>query len=674
MEKKSDFTIALVGNPGVGKSSLFAKLTGRGGNIGKTMEKREGALDFKGRAVRVVDLPGSYSLNAYTKEEGVTSFFILSKKPDVVVQIVDAQNLERNLLMTVRLMEMDIPLVIAINLIDLAQDQGIFIDIKKLAELLGVSVVAVNVSQKKGIEELLDAALQARNRQGEKRMDYGMEVEEELVKIGKFVSRDRELPEDKILWLSLGILEGDERAKDFLSKKDYFSPLWKMRGERVAHLEEIFKEDLNTILTRIRYGFIGGLARECIVESFVSDDKKNISERLDSVALDKFLGIPLFLFVITAVFQSAFKLSQPLSYFIEIFFSVLEGLAISFLQWAGFSSWTISLVTDGIIGGAGNVLVFVPVLGILFALIAILEDSGYMARIAYVTDRFMHKFGLHGKAFIPMILGFGCNVPGVMATRMLESKQDRLLAILINPFMSCGSRLPTYILFTGIFFPGHQGEIILSLYALGVLMAVSVGFIFRKFIFEELSSPFVIELPAYRFPNMKGVIVHASEGVGMFIKNAGTVIVAFSILVWLLANMPAGIVYGSKESYAGIFGGIISPLFSPLGFGFWQAAVALIFGVAGKEIIVGTFGTLYSGGDASIMSLSSALGSDFTALSSYAFMVFVLLYTPCVATLVTIKRETDSWKWTIFSATYSFIIAYLAAFIIYNGGRLLGFN
>jgi len=673
MEKKSDFTIALVGNPGVGKSSLFAKLTGCGGNIGKTMEKREGYLDFKRKNIRIVDLPGSYSLNAYTKEEGVASSFVLFEKPDVVVQIIDAQNLERNLLMTARLMEMDVSLVIAINFLNLAQDRGIFIDIKKLAELLGVSVVAVNINQKKGIDELLDVVMKAKSRENGKRIDYGMEVEEELAKIGKFVSCDRELPEGKILWLSLGILEGDEWAKDFLSKKDYFSSLWKMREESVAHLEEIFGEDLNTIMTRIRYGFIGGLVRECIAKSFVSD-KKNISDRLDRIALDKFLGIPLFLFVIVTVFQSAFKISQPFSNLIEIFFSFLKGFTVSLLQWAGFSSWTISLVTDGIISGAGNVLVFIPVLGILFALIAILEDSGYMARIAYVMDRFMHKFGLHGKAFIPMILGFGCNVPGVMAARMLESRQDRFLAILINPFMSCGSRLPTYILFAGIFFPGHQGEIILSLYALGMLTAVSVGFIFRKFIFKELYSPFVIELPSYRFPNMRGVLVHAGGRVGVFIKNAGTVIVAFSVLVWFLANMPAGTAYGLEESYASIFGGIVSTLFAPLGFGFWQAAVALIFGVAGKEIIVGTFGTLYGSGDASVFNLSSALGADFTALSSYAFMVFVLLYTPCVATLATIKRETNSWKWTLFSATYSFVIAYLAAFAIYNGGRLLCLN
>ncbi len=675
MEKRFNIKVGIIGNPGVGKSSLFTLLTGKRQNVGTTVEKRECELSFDGNLMQVVDLPGAYSLNAYNKEEAIASDFIFGEKPDAIIQIIDAQNLERNLLMTVQLLEMDAPLILALNLLDLAERRGIFINTEKLSALLGAPVVAINVKKKRGMENLLSAILKkrARGKTNKRKIFYGEEVEEELEKIKRILAYDVSIPSSERNWLGIKIIEGDEKILDLLKNKDYYGRIQQVREKSIVHLETIFAKDIEMILARIRYGFIEGLARECIEEKKGVKVEKNFSEKLDEIALNRFTGVPLFLMVIFAVFQLAFKAARPFSIIMEKFFYGISEYVNAIMTGLGFSKWTISLISDGILGGVGSVLIFVPTLGILFALIAILEDSGYMARIAYVMDRFMHKLGLHGKAFIPMVLGFGCNVPGIMATRTLETKRDRLLAILMNPFMSCGSRLPTYILFAGIFFVGSESAVIISLYILGMFVAVIVAFILRKLFFRQMSSPFVIELPAYRIPNFKGVIIHTGERVWAFIKNAGTLIMTFSVVIWLMANLPFGVAYGSEESLAGIFGQLLSPFFVPLGFGNWQASVALLFGLAGKEIIIGAFGALYGGGNADSLVLASSLRNDFTPLSAYSFLVFVLLYTPCIATLATIKKETGSWKWTIFVALYSVVIAWLAAFAVYNGGKLLGF-
>ncbi|MDD3007094.1 MAG: ferrous iron transport protein B [Candidatus Pacebacteria bacterium] len=677
METKYDLTVGLIGNPNVGKTSLFNLLTGARQHVGnwpgKTVEKKEGEFNFEGRKINLVDLPGAYSLSAYTEEETVTSDFIFKEKPEAVVHVIDAQNLERNLLMTIHLIEMGSPLVVALNMVDRAEAKGIHINTAKLAELLGVPVVVINVRENRGIDELLRVVLKREARSiSRSKINYEREVEEELEKLIQIVSFDKDIEKKNRKWLCLGLLEEDKNVAAIFADKPYSIELSAAQEKSIHHLQSVLDKDMGAGFARLRYGFIDGLIKETVTRKI--NKGKTITERLDDYALSRFWGIPLFLFVIFLVFQIFFKLSESASGFIRGGFHAIALGVTSLLSMWGMSDWTTSLVVDGIIGGVGNVLIFVPILGMLFLFIAILEDSGYMARIAFVMDRFMHKLGLHGKAFIPMILGFGCNVPGIMATRTLETRRDRLLAILINPFMSCGARLPVYILFAGIFFPEHQGVVIFSLYVLGILMAIIVGFIFRKFVFKELSSPFVIELPSYHIPSFKGVLIHAWERTWLFIKKAGTLILAFSVLIWFLASLPVGVAYGSEASLAGSFGRMLSPFFAPLGFGNWQATVALIFGLAGKEIIVGSFGTLYgASGDGSALSLASALRQDFTPLSSYAFMVFVLLYTPCIATLAAIKKETGSWKWTIFVATYSVIIAWLVAFVIYNFGRLLGF-
>lgn len=678
MEKRFDLAIGLAGNPNVGKTSLFNLLTGAHQHIGnwpgKTVEKKEGEFAFAGKRIKLVDLPGTYSLNAYTEEETVTSSFIFTEKPDVVLHIIDAQNLERNLLMTVHLIEIGAPLVIALNMLDAAETKGIHIDIPRLSDLLGVPVVAINVREEKGIDALMETiiALGKYPPKSRRKIRYGAEVEEEMARLRKIVAADGGIEKKSLDWICLGFLQGARSAEAVFLGKPYLPALADARRESVRRLSKVFGEDPDVALTRMHYGFIMGLAKEAIVRK--GTEEKNLSDSLDRIALSRIWGIPLFMTMLLFIFRLSFIIADPFS-------DAIEGLSVSFgalcvasLRGLGFSEWTVSLFSDGVVGGVGSVLVFVPVLGALFLFIAMFEDSGYMARIAFVTDSLMHRLGLHGKAFIPMVLGFGCNVPGIMATRTLETKHDRLLAILLNPFMSCGARLPVYVLFAGVFFPSCQGAVILSLYALGMLTAVFVGIVLRKTVFKELSSPFVIELPPYRIPNWKSVVIHAGERTWLFVKKAGTLILAFSVFIWLLSNLPAGVPYGSEESLAGALGKMVSPFLAPLGFDSWQAAVALLFGVAGKETIVGTFGTLYAGRGADTAALSSALMQDFTPLAAYSFMVFALLYTPCVAALATIKRETGSWRLTVLVAISTTLIAWVGAFAVYNGGKLIGFD
>ena len=435
------------------------------------------------------------------------------------------------------------------------------------------------------------------------------------------------------------------------------------KDERIAHLRRIFGDDAETIIAQERYGFIGGLLKETLRKPAI--ERLTISDRIDKVIVNRRLGIPIFLALMYGVFQFTFTLSGPLMNWIDAGFGWLAEQA------SGVGGWPGSLLADGIIGGVGSVLVFIPPIFLLFIALAILEDCGYLARAAFIMDRMMHKIGLHGRSFIPMLLGFGCNIPAIMATRTIENPRDRLTTILINPLMSCGARLPIYILLAAAFFTAYQGLVIFSMYAIGIILAIIMALVFRKWLLRGPSGHFVMELPPYRLPTLTGVLVHTWERGRLFLRRAGTVIFGVVVLIWFLSSMPWGVEYGSAGSWLGHIGSFFAPIFSPCGFGQWQASVSLIFGFLAKEVVVGTFGTLFGVGEEALgATIMAQLG--WTPLTAYAFMAFCLIYVPCVATIAIIRRETNSWKWTGFSVGYTIALGWIVAFLIYQVGSLLG--
>lgn len=664
--------MALAGNPNCGKTTLFNNLTGMRQHVGnwpgKTVERKDGKFTYMGKKINVIDLPGTYSLTAYSIEELIARDYIVEENPDVVINIVDATNLERNLYLTIQLIELGANIIVAINMNRFAEKKELKIDDKKLSNLLGVPVIKIEAVDRIGKTELIESVLKAAKSRskGTKKITYGSEIEEHLAELEKILPESINTNKGfSTKWIALKLIEKDKEViKKILGLKNGKEVL--MKAERIQeHLSQIFGEDVDAAIADARYGFIAGLIKESMTRPKI--DKITMSDYIDRIVTNRFLGIPVFLFALWLLFQLTFSISAPFMDWIGFFFGWLAEVVSNLIA----TEWLSSLLADGIIGGVGSVLVFVPVIFMLFLSIALLEDCGYLARAAFIMDRLMHKIGLHGKSFIPMLLGFGCNVPAIMATRTLESRKDRILTMLINPFMSCGARLPVYALFAAAFFSEHQGWVIFSLYLLGIMVAIIMGLIFKKTLFKGLSSPFVMELPPYRLPTLKGALIHMWERGSVFLKKAGTLIFLVVIVIWFLSSLPFGVEYASQNSVIGRIGTFIAPIFKPLGFGTWQASVALGFGFAAKEVIVGSFGTLYG---VSEEGLGKALAQTFTPLSAYAFMVFVLLYVPCMAVIAVIKRETNSWKWPIFTVIYTTVIAWSMAFIVYQGGLLLGFT
>jgi len=739
--------IALAGNPNVGKSTLFNGLTGMRQHVGnwpgKTVERKEGTFKYNDYEIDVVDLPGNYSLTAYSIEEIVSRDYIVDEHPDVIVNIVEAANLERNLYLTVQMLELGANVVLALNMNKAADDKGYKINADRLSKLLGIPVVKFEAIDDTGREELLQTIVKASKSPNNviNRLEYGSEIDEHIGQLEKIVNEDISGIDAPSSWIALKLLEDDdevvEKIKESGKGQRVLSEAKKIRG----HLDNIFGDDADAAITDARYGFIAGLMQESVKKPKI--DKVTRSDIIDRIVTNKYLGIPIFLLIMWLTFQITFTIGDPLGGYIEEGFGLL-GEAITASLGEGFLT---SFLVDGIIGGVGGVLVFVPIIFLLFLILSVLEDSGYLARAAFVMDRFMHKLvGLHGKSFIPMILGFGCAVPGIMATRTLENERDRFLTMLIVPFMSCSARLPVYALIVAAFFTAYQGWVIFSLYLLGIVVAIIVASIFKKTIFKGMSAPFVMELPPYRLPTVKGAIIHMWERGVLFLRKAGTIILAVSIIIWALSSLPIGVDYASQESVTGQIGTALSPIFAPLGFGEWQATVAIIYGFLAKEVVVSTFGILYgvgeeasdepapseegtgeetsaepASGEESTVEPSSgeesaepasgeeistegasgektsaegeeataeeeeepapeedagfiaAIQSLFTPLSAYAYLVFVLLYIPCLATLAVIKRETNSWKWPAFAAGYTFVVAYVVSFIVFQGGSLLGF-
>lgn len=670
--------VALSGNPNAGKTTVFNNLTGARQHIGNwpgvTVEKKEGTCRHGGHQWGVVDLPGTYSLTAYSLEETIVRDYIASEKPGVVVDIVDASNIERNLYLTTQLMELGVPVIIALNMMDVAESRGVQIDVPLLSELLGIPVVPMVGLRNRGTEELEDAIVSAIT--GETRfrgihVNYGKEAEEEIKKLELAIEGEQEAPRQFLgnysaRWLAVKLLEEDHRVEDDLST--YFgpgSPVFRRLEESRKHLFSIFGEDIETVIVDMRYGFVAGVVREAVKSRF--EEHVSTTDRIDNILTNRILGFPFFAFFMWLTFFLTFYLGKFPMHWID---RLIRGFGHMVQANLVSPAWLRSLLVDGVIGGVGSVLVFLPQIFIIFICISLLEDTGYMARAAFIMDRIMHWLGLHGKSFIPLLMGFGCNVPAVMATRTLESEKDRMITILVNPLMSCTARLPIYALFTAAFFAANQGTVTFSLYLLGIILAIAMTKLFRRFLFRGESEPFVMELPPYRWPTLKGTLVHMWERGSLFLRKAGTVILAGSFVVWAISYFPPGVEYGSRGSIAGMFGRFMEPLVKPLGFD-WRAAVALLFGFVAKEIVVSTYGTLFGVGE-NRAAISTRLQGVFTPLTAYSFMAFTLLYTPCLATVAVIRRETGSWKWAAFAIGYSLALAWLVAFLIYRVGLLFG--
>ena len=660
----SRINIALVGNPNCGKTTFFNTLTGLKQHVGnwpgKTVEKKEGTVILDDYNLNIIDLPGSYSLSSFSLDESVTRDYIINEQPDLVIQIVDATNLQRNLHLTMEVVELSPNLILVLNMDHLAKKKGIHLNSKKLSELLGVPVFKVDARDKADVKEFITGALAQVGRKPKDMitLHYGEEIEEHINELEDLLKG-----RDNTRWTAIKLIENDPIV--IANTKEIDGVAARLKKIK-SHLATVFGESSDVIISQRRNALAAGLFEQ-IAEKVKSPSSK--SDKIDKYIINKHIGIPIFLIVTYILFYLTFTLAEPFVGIIDSFVGWLADVVPSLLVAANAPEWLISLVSQGIIGGVGSVIVFLPNILILFFLISLLEDSGYFARAAYIMDNFMHRIGLHGKSFIPLVLGFGCNVPAIMATRSLERKEDRLLTTLIIPFTSCSARLPVYILFVSVFFAQYKGLIVFSLYFLGIIVAIATGFLLNKFILRSTKTDLIMELPSYRIPTMAGAIIHMWERGKLFIYKAGTLILVASIVVWFVSSFPLGVTFGSEQSFAGMIGNAIAPIFSPLGFGNWESAVSLMFGVVAKETVISTFGTLYGVAEGS---LGSVLQTVFTPLSAIAFMVMTLVYIPCIATIGMIKRETGSWKWAGFSLTYSLVIGWLLSFVVYQGGLLLG--
>ncbi len=753
----SSIHIAIAGNPNSGKTTIFNALTGARQRVGNwpgvTVERKEGTMITNGKKRTVVDLPGTYSLASYSVEEKVARQYILEEKPHVVVDVVDASNLNRNLYLTTQLIETGAPLVIAMNMMDMADEKGLEIDSKTLSTLLGAPVIPVVGRTKEGIAELKAAIENVISQSAESRsihIPYPQEIEEEIANVSaslQTMSADDERPR----WRAIKLLSRDETTNEKILQIDGGHSLLDRVETSIQKIESIYNDSINAVISHARYGFIQGAIRECVTETIQTS--KDYSREIDKLLTNRWLGLPVFAMMMWLMFKMTYDIG---GYPMEWIDSGVVWLMEFFSRLLPESMFA-SLLIDGVIGGVGSIAVFLPNIFILFFMIAVFEDSGYMARVAFIMDRVMHTIGLHGKAFIPMIMGFGCNVPAIMGTRILETRRDRILTILLNPFMSCSARFPVYVLVTGAFFPDHAATVIFGLYAFGIVAAIGSGKLFSKSILKGMSKPFVMELPPYQRPTLRSILLHTWERGFVFIQKMGTVILVGSIIIWALGYFPREVelsrnyiaekdrisseydlkqthidvlfhesvekgktqyisemipfensktftdlsaqhdsltanLYQEKESalsdirfqemaetmenkWIGRIGKWIEPVIAPLGFS-WREGIALTTGFVAKEIVVSTYGVLFGvGADADNENagvIDRLRQSGMSPLIAFGFLIFTLLYTPCLATVAAIKRETGSWKYTLISIAYSLALAWVLAFGIYQIGSAVG--
>lgn len=674
--------IALAGNPNAGKTSLFNALTGSreivGNWPGVTVEKKIGLVKTTGGERRLLDLPGIYSLSPLASDEEVAARCLLHEPVDAVLNVVDASRLRRSLHLTVQLLETQMPAVVALNMVDVARRRGWRIDEGRLSARLGVPVVPVIARTGEGCPRLAACLAEGIRPPSEWRLDYGPVLERAIRRMCDVLPSgpaDRQRRAGRsVRWLALQYLEGNRVVRKELDRADAVGILEAVLRETEAQLaEEQPGLTPEMAIRRARDEFIDGLIRECAVREAEASDV-TLSEKVDRIVTDRWLGIPIFLMVMGLAFKITFDwVGGPLSDGLHRLLSGPVADAIKkLLAAADASPFIMSLLLDGIVGGVGGVLVFVPQIFALFFILTLIEDSGYMARVALVMDRLAETIGLTGKAFIPLVIGFGCNVPGVMAARTIEQPGQRLLTILLSPLMSCSARLAVFSLFASVFFPGHQALVVLSLYVLGIALAIVLARLFSRFVPGHGPAALVIELPPYHLPQWLTIWRGTWEKGREFVAKAGTFIFGGAVLIWLLGSVNrSGVLVPMEESFLAGIGGLIAPLLEPLGFGTWQAGAALLTGFFAKEAVISTMNIMY--GPANAGSLQAALAAAFTPAEAYAFMAFLLLYVPCLATVATIRKETRSAGWTWFAAIYSLAAAYAVAFVIrLAGGWLSG--
>lgn len=679
LDKRRTINVALVGNPNCGKTSLFNIASGAHEHVGNysgvTVNAKEGYFDFHNYQFKLVDLPGTYSLSAYSPEELYVRRHIIDETPDVIINVIDASNLERNLYLTTQLIDMNVRMVIALNIYDELERSGNTLDHENLGKLIGVPMIPTVSRTGRGIDRLFETIIKIyedderhRSHSRHIHISHGAELERSIEEVKRCISQSEDIRHQfSTRFLAIKMLENDREVERIIRSLSYGNEVVEVRDREAKRLLKALNEESEQAIMDAKYGFISGALKE----TFINNHKKqeNITPVIDSIVTHRIWGYPIFFLFLYLMFQLTFVLGEYPMLGIEW---VVE--KIGDLIHANMAAGPLKdMLVDGVVGGVGGVIVFLPNILILYFCISLMEDSGYMARAAFIMDKIMHQMGLHGKSFIPLIMGFGCNVPAIMASRTIENRKSRLITMLINPLMSCSARLPIYLVMVGAFFPGSASFVLLSIYAIGILLAVLMARLFSRFLVKGDDTPFVMELPPYRMPTAKSIFRHTWEKGAQYLKKMGGIILVASIVIWALGYYPRheaelSAAQQQENSYIGQIGKAIEPVIEPLGFD-WKLGIGLLSGVGAKELVVSTLSVLYTN-DAEADSVSLRQRIPITPLVAFCYMVFVLIYFPCIATLVAIKQESGHWHWALFAACYTTVLAWVITYIIYKVGCL----